>query len=166
METVKRHETVAALVQRAATPSPAPAPFGRPRFLAPADALRVAKGFVDLFWVEINDGAVHGARRHVIRIAAGGAVIGTPLVVQSAAPSGALIAVGGLDSEIVTQPLADLIAGGAPEAATIDAWLAGLSQAAWPRPMGDRHSVARPGQSLELAPDGVVRAAPRSVAWL
>jgi NHLM bacteriocin system ABC transporter ATP-binding protein len=161
-----RQETVAALVQRARAPS-CPEQFGRPRFMAPGDTLSVRKGFVDLFWVELRDGAVHGARRHVIRIEAGASVFGTPILARSGAPVGALMGVGGLDSEIVTQPWADLIAGDAKQgSAIIDAWIAGLSHAAWTRPMGDRHSVAQPGKQIELLPDGVVRAGPRCVAWL
>ncbi len=164
---MRQDETVAALIQRARAPSRSPEPFGRPRFVAPGELIAVHKGFVDLFWVELRDGAVHGARRHVVRIDAGGCVFGTPILTRSGMAEGALLGVGGLDSEIVSQAWADIVSGYVTEAAAIiDAWIIGLSHAAWPRPMGDRHSLAIPGKDIELPPGGVVRAAPRCVAWL
>jgi NHLM bacteriocin system ABC transporter ATP-binding protein len=156
-----------ALGRQAEVLSHDPAPFGQPRFVAPGEMLLVHKGFVDLFWVGFRDGVVHGVRRHVVRIEAGASIFGTPMVTRSGVASGAIMGVGGLDSEVVTQQLDDLFAAGGPQAAaTIDAWVVGLSHAAWPRPMGDRCSVALSGEKIELVPDGVVRAGPRSVVWL
>ena len=167
MRTGSRLGTVAALNRQTQAPSHGPEPFGRPRFVAPGETLLVCKGFVDLFWVELRDGGVHGIRHHVLRIEAGTSVFGTPMMTRSGVPSGAIMGVGGLDSEVVTQELDDLLATGGPQAAAmIDAWVTGLSHAAWPRPMGDRCSIALPGKKIELAADVVVRAGPRSVVWL
>src|SRR3954471_2634823 len=87
----------------------------------------VRAGYVDLFAVPLIAGEPSGARRHVLRISAGGIVFGLP-----ASATAVVIAVGGLETEI--EPLTSIepltLPSGAEEP-LLDRWVSTLAEAAF-----------------------------------
>jgi hypothetical protein len=132
-----------------------------------ATALTVVAGSVDLFWVEVRDGAPFGARRHVMRVEAGGVVFGVPLAARKAGGWCGFMTVAGPDAQVVAAPRAILWnKERALVAPLVDRWICGLARTAFGPAAARRHVVAQPAEHSRLAAHTAVRAAPRSVAWL
>src|SRR5438128_1058537 len=84
--------------------------LGRSRPIGPDDpVICVKSGYVDLFWAEIVAGRPSGLRRHVLRAAAGGIVIGMPSAAAADGRSFGALAVAGLDSDSEAVPLDRLL---------------------------------------------------------
>src|SRR5262249_51079333 len=143
-----------------------PESFGPPRLVTAADpALRVLRGYIDLFLVEVGDGGPSGMRHHVMRVGVDGVVLGTAPVAAETARSFGLLAVAGLDCAVEAMAIERLLVSG-DAASLVDGWMIGLGAAASSYAEAGRLTLARPGETLELANGTMIRAAPRSVAWL
>jgi len=131
------------------------------RLDAYAGAFEVAKGYVDLFAVPLRQGESAGARRHVMRIAAGGLVCGLP-----ASDAAAVIAVGGLESEIRHLQTPEALAVSARNGESLlDGWIAMLAEhafgavPAWPEALAETTADTHYAASTRLY-------APRGVLWV
>src|SRR4051812_33036215 len=120
----------------------------------------VRSGYVDLFAVWTEDGEPVGARRHVLRVGSGGIVCGFP-----AAGNAAVIAVGGLETEIQhLTTLETLTMPTGTEEAPLDGWIAALAEAAFGAAPAWPDLVAQPGQAIDCQEGARVHAG-RGVLW-
>jgi NHLM bacteriocin system ABC transporter ATP-binding protein len=140
--------------------------IGRASVIAPGEpAIRIRRGYVDLFWVESEGERASGTRRHVMRVGGGGIVIGMPCAeVASGRRFGPLV-VAGLDCETEAVPLEQLV-NERTAAGSIEGWMVGLGGAVSGLREASRRTLAHPGEVVELAKDTMICAAPRSLAWL
>src|SRR5262245_60068169 len=107
----------------------------------------VRSGYVDLFAVATEDGEPAGARRHILRVGAGGVVCGFP-----AMGNAVIIAVGALDNEIQhLDTLETLTMPTGTEEAPLDRWIAGMTEAAFGAAPAWPEVLAQPGQAVECA---------------
>jgi NHLM bacteriocin system ABC transporter ATP-binding protein len=156
--------------QAAQTPGAGSEPLGHvtldgrhPRLLGDtACGLRVARGYVDLFAVPLQDGVAAGARRHLCRIESGGIILGLPFVeAHASVPSVGALAVGGQGAEAVLMDRRLIVD---PEA--LATWIAGLCSAIVETPAAWGAGEAERGGAFELQPGQQIRAPARGVAWV
>jgi NHLM bacteriocin system ABC transporter ATP-binding protein len=122
---------------------------------------RVRSGYVDLFAVPLIDGEPAGARRHVLRVPAGHIVSGLP-----ATASAALIAVGGLETEIEhLGSIEPLTLPSGTEAPLLDRWIAALAEAAFGGAPAWPEILVQAGATFDCASGSRVHAG-RDVLWV
>jgi NHLM bacteriocin system ABC transporter ATP-binding protein len=154
---VPRHTAAAA-----ATPVPIALESQRPLPLDDAAlALRVLSGHVDLFAVEQIDGAGRGQRHHLLRAEAGAVVFALPRVETGSKSPVSMIAVGGLETQVLVGHRDDCADRG-----QIDAWVTLLSAAIASETLEQNAQAAAIGSSPVLAAGQVIRAPGRRVAWV
>jgi NHLM bacteriocin system ABC transporter ATP-binding protein len=154
---VPRH-TAAAI----ATPVPIALESQRPLPLDDATlALRVLSGHVDLFAVEPIDGAGRGQRHHLLRAEAGAVVFALPEVETGSKTPISMIAVGGLETQVLIGHRDDCADRG-----LIDAWVTLLSAGIASETLEQNAQAAAIGSSPVLAAGQVIRAPGRRVAWV
>ena len=121
----------------------------------------VRTGYVDLFAVPLIGGEPSGARRHVLRIPAGGVVSGLP-----ATPTSILIGVGGLETEIEhLSSIEPLTLPSGAEEPLLDRWIAVLAEAAFGAPPAWPDVLVEPGKDLDCAAGSRLHAG-REVLWV
>lgn len=125
-------------------------------------ALRVVRGYVDLFAVPLQDGVAAGMRRHLCRIESGGIILGLPFAsVHPSLQSVGALAVGSQDAEATATDRALIVD---PDA--LAAWIANLSSAIVKTPAAWGTPEAERGATIELQAQQQIRAPAHSVAWV
>ncbi len=121
----------------------------------------VRAGYVDLFVLPLIDGEPLGARRHVLRVPSGRLVAGLP-----AAENAAVIAVGGLETEIEhLRSIEPLTLPSAAEEPLLDLWIAALAEAAFGPAPAWPELLPEAGAEAACAAGGRLHAG-RSVIWI
>jgi NHLM bacteriocin system ABC transporter ATP-binding protein len=121
----------------------------------------VRAGYVDLFVVPLIAGEPVGARRHVLRVTSGRLVAGLP-----AAENAAVIAVGGLETEIEhLRSIEPLTLPSAAEEPLLDLWIGALAEAAFGPAPAWPEVLAEAGAEIDCAAGSRVYGG-RSVLWV
>jgi NHLM bacteriocin system ABC transporter ATP-binding protein len=123
--------------------------------------LHVVRGYVDLFAVRQTAAAEAGRRHHLCRVGKGAAVFGLPGISDTDGNSIAVIAVGGLETEVVIDNR-----GRVADRDAIDAWTALLSGIVAASPEGAIVQQAAIGSRYALASGDILRLSGRRVAWI
>lgn len=123
--------------------------------------LHVARGYVDLFAVRETTAGEPSRRHHLCRVGEGAAVFGLPEISDTDGNSVAVIAVGGLDTEVVIDNR-----GRVADRDAIDAWTALLSGIVAASPEGAIVQQAAIGSRYALASGDILRLSGRRVAWI
>ena len=121
--------------------------------------LHVVRGYVDLFAVRQTAASEPSRRHHLFRVEQGGVVFGLPGIGDTAANSIAVIAVGGLDTEIVTDDRGRFV-----DRDAIDAWTALVSGIIKASPAAEIVQQAVIGSRYALASGDILRSAGRRAA--
>jgi NHLM bacteriocin system ABC transporter ATP-binding protein len=156
-------------MNRATSPDEVVAAANADRFrllTSASSALHVVEGHVDLFWVEVENGAPCGARRHVARIDAGGIVFAVPLIAHRPERSCGLVMAAGRGADLVAVTGDEVWGRRQASAAGVEMWVSRLVRAAGMVAAPGRPRVPHAGERLELAAQELVRAAPRTLTWL
>lgn len=123
--------------------------------------LHVVRGYVDLFAVRQTAASEQSRRHHLFRVEQGAVVFGLPGNSDTSGNSIAVIAVGGLDTEVVT---ADR--GGFVDRDGIDAWTVLVSGIIAASPEGAIVQPAVVGSQYALASGDILRSSGRRVGWI
>ncbi|MHC2621325.1 NHLM bacteriocin system ABC transporter ATP-binding protein [Bradyrhizobium huanghuaihaiense] len=154
LETVPRHRITAS--------TPVALESHRPLPVDDVDlVLHVVRGYVDLFAVRQGANGEPSRRHHLFRIEQGGVVFGLPAISDPSGAPAAVVAVGGLDTEIVIDHR-----GRFGDRNAIDAWAARVSDIIATSPPGAVVQQAAIGSRHALASGNVLRLAGRHVGWI
>ncbi|SFK02423.1 NHLP bacteriocin export ABC transporter permease/ATPase subunit [Bradyrhizobium sp. cf659] len=123
--------------------------------------LRVVRGYVDLFAVRQSAGGEPSRRHHLFRVEQGAVVFGMPAIRDGNGNSMAVIAVGGLETEIVIDHRSGLA-----DRDAIDAWTALVSGVIAASPQGAVVQQAAIGSRYALASGDILRLSGRQVGWI
>jgi NHLM bacteriocin system ABC transporter ATP-binding protein len=123
--------------------------------------LHVVHGYVDLFAVRETAAAEPSRRHHLCRVGEGATVFGLPAISDQNGNSMAVIAVGGLDTEVVIDNRGRLV-----DRDAIDAWIALLSGIVAASPEGAIVQQAAIGSRYALTSGDILRLSGREVAWI
>jgi NHLM bacteriocin system ABC transporter ATP-binding protein len=123
--------------------------------------LHIVRGYVDLFAVRQSASGEPGRRHHLFRVEQGAVVFGLPGISDENGNAVAVIAVGGLETEIVIDRR-----GGFADRAAIDAWTALVSGIIAASPQGAVVQPAAIGSRYVLAPGDILRLSGPPVGWI
>ncbi|UPK39187.1 NHLP bacteriocin export ABC transporter permease/ATPase subunit [Bradyrhizobium sp. 186] len=123
--------------------------------------LHVVRGYVDLFAVTQTANGEASRRHHLLRVEQGGVVFGLPGVSDTSGNSMAVIAVGGLETEVLIDHR-----GHFGDRVAIDAWTAQVFGSIATPPHGAVVQQAAIGSRYTLASGETLRLAGRRVGWI
>nr|WP_176422176.1 NHLP bacteriocin export ABC transporter permease/ATPase subunit [Bradyrhizobium sp. 2S1]MCK7670713.1 NHLP bacteriocin export ABC transporter permease/ATPase subunit [Bradyrhizobium sp. 2S1] len=123
--------------------------------------LHVVRGYVDLFAVRESASGEPSRRHHLFRVEQGAVVFGLPGIGDGNGNSVAVIAVGGLETEIVIDHR-----GRFADRDAIDAWTALVSGVIAASPQGAVVQQAAIGSRYALAAGDILRLSGRRVGWI
>jgi NHLM bacteriocin system ABC transporter ATP-binding protein len=123
--------------------------------------LHVVRGYVDLFAVRESAGGEPSRRHHLFRVEQGSVVFGLPGISDASGNSMAVIAVGGLETEIVIDHR-----GRFADRDAIDAWTAQVSGTIATPPGSAVVQQAAIGSRYTLASGEILRLSGRRVGWI
>jgi NHLM bacteriocin system ABC transporter ATP-binding protein len=127
-----------------------------------ACALRLIRGYADLFAVPMANGASAGARRHLCRTEAGGIILGLPMVpADRGGHSVGVLAVGGHSAEalVISRTLVD-------NRKDLECWLTGLGAALADTEPAWNVRLAESGTVVQLEPGQQFCAPTHGVTWI
>jgi NHLM bacteriocin system ABC transporter ATP-binding protein len=123
--------------------------------------LHVVRGYVDLFAVRENAAGGPSRRHHLFRVEQGAVVFGLPGIGDGNGDSVAVIAIGGLGTEVVVDNRARFA-----DRNGVDAWIAVVAGVIAASPAGAVVQPAAIGSRYTLASGDVLRLSGRRVAWI
>lgn len=123
--------------------------------------LHVVRGYVDLFAVRESASGEPSRRHHLFRVEQGAVIFGLPGISDGNGNSVTVIAVGGLETEIVIDHR-----GRFADRAAIDAWTAHVSEIIATSPQGAVVEQAAIGSRYTLASGDILRLSGRRIGWV
>src|SRR6266850_1034001 len=123
--------------------------------------LHVVRGYVDLFALRETAAGEPSRRRHLFRVEQGAVAFGLPGISDTCGNSIAVIAVGGLETEVVIDHRGRFV-----DRDGIDAWATQVSRIIAASPEGAVVQQATIGSRHALATGDILRLSGRRVAWI